>query len=77
MTENRTAVSLAEPLLTADEVAALLRIPRTSVYEYARRQHNPLPSITVGRHRRFHRGDVERWLGARASERAATATPEA
>jgi len=55
-------VDLSEPLLTADDVAALLRIPRSSVYEYARRLRNPLPSIGVGRHRRFHRSDVELWL---------------
>jgi hypothetical protein len=40
-----TRVALDEPLLTADDVAELLSIPRSSVYEYTRRQHNPLPSI--------------------------------
>ena len=55
-------VELAEPLLTADEVAALLAIPRSSVYEYTRRQHRRLPSIAVGRHRRFYRSDVASWL---------------
>jgi hypothetical protein len=39
--------------------------PRSSVYEYARRQIDPLPSITVGRHRRFYRSDVETWLASR------------
>jgi excisionase family DNA binding protein len=56
------AVALAEPLLTAEQVADLLAIPRSSVYEYARRHNEPLPSIRVGRHRRFHRTDIERWL---------------
>jgi excisionase family DNA binding protein len=59
-----TRVALAEPLLTADDVAELLSIPRSSVYEYTRRQHNPLPSIPVGRHRRFHRSALEAWLTA-------------
>ena len=58
-------VDLSEPLLTAHQVAALLAIPRSSVYEYARRQTDPLPSITVGRHRRFYRSDVEAWLASR------------
>ena len=62
-----TDVSLAEPLLTTDDIAALLAVPRLSVYEYARRRHDPLPSITIGRHRRFYRSDIERWL---ASQRA-------
>jgi excisionase family DNA binding protein len=62
-------VQLAEPLLTAEEVARLLAVPRSSVYEYARRLHRPLPSIAVGRHRRFYRSDVEGWLGAQRADR--------
>lgn len=63
-------VGLDSPLLTADEVAALLAVPRSSVYEYARRLHAPLPSIPIGRHRRFYRGDVEAWLASqRPTER--------
>jgi excisionase family DNA binding protein len=58
------ALRLREPLMTADDVAILLAVPRSSVYEYARRTHTPLPSILVGRHRRFHRGDVEAWLSS-------------
>lgn len=61
---SSTRVALDEPLLTADDVAELLSIPRSSVYEYTRRQHNPLPSIPVGRHRRFNRSALEAWLTA-------------
>ena len=61
-TMNAHALPLAQPLMTADQVAALLAVPRSSVYEYARRQHEPLPSLRVGRHLRFHRADIERWL---------------
>jgi len=56
------SVALDEPLLTADDVARLLRVPRSSVYEYARRRHRALPSVPIGRHRRFYRSDVEAWL---------------
>ena len=56
-----TPVALDEPLLTADQVAALLAVPRSSVYDYARRRHQPLPAITIGRHKRFLRADIERW----------------
>ena len=45
-----------DELLTADEVAELLHIPRSTVSEYARR--GVLPSIKLGRHRRFVRSDV-------------------
>jgi predicted DNA-binding transcriptional regulator AlpA len=37
------SLTLAEPLLTAEDVSALLGIPRSSVYEYARRTHDPCP----------------------------------
>jgi len=57
-----SSVELDEPLLTASDVAQLLAIPRSTVYEYARRRQQPLPSIEVGRHRRFYRTDVSTWL---------------
>jgi excisionase family DNA binding protein len=64
------AVVLDEPLLTAAEVAQLLRVPRSTVYEYARRRDEPLPSVAIGRHRRYYRGDVEEWLARRRVSRA-------
>jgi excisionase family DNA binding protein len=60
-------VDLSQPLLNADDVAALLSVPRSSVYEYARRQRDPIPSVAIGRHRRFIREAIEAWL---ASHRA-------
>ncbi len=57
-------VELDRPLLTAGEVAVLLAVPRSSVYEYARRRTDPLPSLLIGRHRRFDWRTVERWLAA-------------
>ncbi len=65
-------VGLNEPLLSADEVAALLGVPRSSVYEYARRRRNPLPSVAIGRHRRFIRADLEAWLGSQRLGRWST-----
>ena len=44
--------------------AELLAVPVSSVYEYARRYRDPLPSIHIGRHRRFLRADVEAWVRA-------------
>ena len=58
----RTPALLGHPLLTAREVAELLCIPRSSVYDYARREHEPLPSVQIGRHRRFIQTDIEAWL---------------
>ena len=56
-------VSLSEPLLRADDIAALFQLPVSTVYEYARRQGDPLPALRLGRHIRFVRQDVELWLG--------------
>ena len=53
---------LNQPLLTAAQVAELLVVPVSSVYEYARRYRDPLPSIQIGRHRRFDRDTVAGWL---------------
>ena len=61
-------LSLAEPLLCADEIGLLLAVPRSSVYEYARRRHDPLPSIRIGRHVRFCRSDVARGLAGQRSD---------
>lgn len=46
-----------DELLTAEEVAELLHFPSSTVSDYARR--GVLPSIKLGRHRRFLRSDVE------------------
>jgi excisionase family DNA binding protein len=47
--------ALSEPLLTADDVAALLRIPRSTVYELTRTRR--LPHIKLGRRTLFVRAD--------------------
>jgi excisionase family DNA binding protein len=65
VTDEPASLSLAEPLLTAKQVADLLDVPQSSVYEYARRRQDPLPAIRVGRHVRFHRVALERWISAR------------
>ncbi len=49
--------SLLTELMTADQVAALLQMRRSTVEDYARR--GLLPSLKLGRHRRFVRSDVE------------------
>ena len=58
--------SLLTELMTADQVAELLQMRRSTVEDYARR--GLLPSLKLGRHRRFVRSDVEAAL-ARLRER--------
>jgi excisionase family DNA binding protein len=65
MAEVPPTLSLAEPLLTAQQVAGLLGVPATTIYEYARRVSDPLPAVRVGRHVRFQRAAVEYWLARR------------
>jgi excisionase family DNA binding protein len=54
--------SLLDELMTSSQVAALLQMRLSTAESYARR--GLLPSMKVGRHRRFIRSDVERALTA-------------
>lgn len=51
---------LEEPLLNADEAAALLHVPRSTLYELVRSRH--LPHVRVGRSLRFTRAGLSRWV---------------
>jgi len=48
------------PILTIDELAALLRLNRKTVYELAR--NGEIPVRRVGRSLRAHRDTVLKWL---------------
>ena len=48
------------PVMTVDEVAEYLRIPRASAYKLA--QQGRIPCQKVGRHWRFRRETVDKWL---------------
>ena len=62
-----------ERLLTVEEVAELLRVPRSWVYERTRqRSPNRIPGFRLGKYWRFRESDVLAWLerqrvGARAN----------
>jgi excisionase family DNA binding protein len=47
-------------LLTADEIATWLAVPVSWVHESARA--GSLPSLQIGRYRRFRHDDVTAWL---------------
>jgi excisionase family DNA binding protein len=53
-------VRLERQLLTAREVAELLRLPVSTVYELARTER--LPHLRIGRAMRFSREDLETYL---------------
>lgn len=57
---SRPSVSLAEPLLTAAVAAELLSVRTSWVYDAAR--GGELPCVRLGKHLRFLRSDLERWV---------------
>ena len=61
-------------ILTVEEAAELLKIPRSSVYKLA--QENKIPAQKVGRHWRFHRATLLRWVAGQASFEGKKFTPE-
>lgn len=50
-------------LLTPDELAALLKVQKSWIFERTRRRsRDPLPCVRVGRYPRFIWSDVSQWL---------------
>ena len=47
-------------ILTVKETAEFLRVPRSTVYKLA--QGGLMPAQKVGRHWRFHRPTIVRWI---------------
>lgn len=62
-------------ILTADEVASLLRISKDHVYELAKTRtksgdmrDNPLPCVRLGKSVRFSKEAIETWVCQQAVE---------
>jgi excisionase family DNA binding protein len=49
-----------DPLMTAGEVALLLRV--TTAWVYAQTRAEQIPHVTLGRYRRYRRSAVLRWI---------------
>lgn len=58
-------------ILTAQEVAALLKISKRQVYELAKQDDNPIPNIRIRTSVRFPKTEVERWLMGLVQNKAA------
>lgn len=61
-------------ILTVNEVASLLRMSKSQVYELARERtragdvrDNPLPVLRIGSSVRFRKSDIESWIDKLAS----------
>lgn len=75
-TTNNTVNSTAQPpkIMTVQQVADLLQIPKSSVYEKTRVRRGaapPLPCRRVGKYLRFFEGEVLAWLTALPQNRRA------
>ncbi len=58
-------------VLTMAELSLYLKIPKSTLYKVVR--EGKIPSQKVGRHWRFHRQAIDRWLSANP-ERVTTET---
>ena len=49
-----------DDVLTIDELSAYLKIPKSTLYKLVR--EGKIPSHKIGRHWRFHRETIDKWL---------------
>lgn len=54
---------LGERLLDGHQVMALLKVSRTTLYELMSREVNPIPSVRIGKSRRFPLDKLRAWTG--------------
>lgn len=60
-----TVAISTDAILTVQEVADMLKVPKSSVYEWTRfrtHQRVPLPHRKVGKYLRFLRTEIDAWL---------------
>ncbi len=55
------------PLLSPDELAALLGVPLPTIYRWRNRREGPA-GFKIGRHVRYSLDDVHEWLASRRDE---------
>jgi excisionase family DNA binding protein len=65
--DDAAADILTTPLMRAEEVARLLAVKTSTVYELSRRARDPLPSIRIGGSKRFDRQAVALWVAGHAT----------
>jgi excisionase family DNA binding protein len=54
------------PLWSVDDVAAYLRVPVETLYQWRKRRYGP-PAARVGRHLRYDPAAVQAWFRAQAA----------
>jgi excisionase family DNA binding protein len=57
---GHTAHGATDAVLTIDDLVIYLKLPKSTIYKLA--QEGKIPGQKVGRHWRFHRAVIDRWL---------------
>lgn len=52
---------LTDAVFAIDELVIYLKLPKSTIYKLA--QEGEIPGHKVGRHWRFHKNVIDRWLG--------------
>jgi hypothetical protein len=60
-TVTTTTELAADRLWSVDDVAAFLRVPVETLYQWRKRKYGP-PAARVGRHLRYDPADVRAWF---------------
>jgi excisionase family DNA binding protein len=58
-------------ILTASEVAAILKISKRQVYELAKEAENSIPCVRIRTSVRFRKSDVDGWVAGLVQNKAA------
>ena len=56
-----------DTVLTIDQLAEYLKLSKSTLYHLARR--GEVPGQKIGRHWRFHKAAIDKWLGQRAGKK--------
>ncbi len=59
-------------ILTTSEVAAILKISKRQVYELAKQDENPIPTIRIRTSVRFRKSDVVAWVDNTGQSRSSS-----
>ncbi|MBX3356346.1 MAG: helix-turn-helix domain-containing protein [Phycisphaeraceae bacterium] len=68
---RRVSKTGADAVFTIDDLVAYLKLPKSTVYKLA--QERKIPGQKVGRHWRFRKETIDRWLDSTASPRSGPA----
>lgn len=64
---QRSTPTTTDRLLTVDDVADYLGVPRATLYAWRYQNAGP-PALRVGRHLRYRRADLDAWVQTQLSD---------